>query len=160
MNFIDELRTQIRENKLEKGKIYDLLTEEGEPFRQPDDVALRNELGKDFTSVNAVRQLKKEAQQGRRYLADMVDDAVSSRVKAQGDTFNAESYRTMLMTWGDIDAIKEEAESYEKAAKQRFVGGRQTNEDDPNADKDKDEKEKNHIRVDNDKINFFDGSDK
>ena len=158
LNFLDELKTQIRENKLEKGKIYDLLTEEGEPFRQPDDIALRNELGKDYTSVNAIRQLKKEAQQGRRYLADMVDQAVASRVKAQGDTFNAESYRSMLMTWGDIDAIKEEAESYERAAKQRFTPGRQTTEDDPKPGNE-DKKEKKAVRVDNEKINFFDGSD-
>ncbi|USK72672.1 hypothetical protein [Peribacillus asahii] len=157
LNFLDELRTQIRENKIEKGKIYDLLTEEGEPFRQPDDIALRNELGKDFTSVEAVRQLKKEAQQGRRYLADSVDLAVSARVKAQGDTFNAESYRSMLVTWGDIDAIKEEAESYNKAAEQRFSGGRQTEPTDPQP-KDPEPVVKT-VRVDNDKINFFDGSD-
>lgn len=159
LNFLDELRTQIRENKLEKGKIYDLLTEEGEPFRQPDDVALRNELGKDFSSVNAVRQLKKEAQQGRRYLADMVDSAVSSRVKAQGDTFNAESYRNMLTNWGDIDAIKEEADSYEKAAKQRFTGGRQSEDENLDPEDKKKKEDKPKVRVDNDKINFFEGGD-
>lgn len=154
VNILDELTKHVRENKVEKGKVYDILTENGDPFRQPDDIELRNELGKDYCNVKAIRQLKKEAQQGRRYLADMVDEAVSARVKAQGDTFNAESYRTMLMTWGDIDAIKEETESYIKAAEQRFTSGRQTEEEDLEGDKgQKDKKPK--TRIDNTKINFF-----
>lgn len=153
LNLLDELRKQIRENKMEKGKIYELLTENGEPFRQPDDIALRNELGKDFSSVEAIRQMKKEAQQGRRYLSDMVDSAVSARVKAQGDTFNAESYKNMLVTWGDIDAIKDEAESYEKASQQRFTAGRQTDPEPlPNNEDDKPK-----TKIDNNKINFFEG---
>ncbi|MGP4063083.1 hypothetical protein [Halobacillus sp. H74] len=162
MNFLDELREQIRENKLEKGKVYDILTDEGDPFRQPDDIALRNELGKDYSSVQSIRQLKKEAQQGRRYLADVIDEAVSARVKAQGDTFNPESYRTMLTNSGDIDAIKEEIESYERMAEQRFTSGRQTEEENPEDHKDeKEEHEEEVVRADNFKTNFFDdGSDK
>ena len=158
MNVLDELRNQIRENKLEKGKVYDLLNEEGEPFRQPDDVALRNELGKDYSAIEAIRQLKKEAQQGRRYLADSVDLAVSARIKAQGDNFNADSYRNMLMTWGDIDAIKEEAEVYEKEFQKRFTAGRQTDPVDPPVGG-TDPEPKTVVRVDNGKINFFDRSD-
>jgi hypothetical protein len=161
MNFLDELRTQIRENKMEKGKIYDLLTEEGEPFRQPDDIALRNELGKDYSSVEAVRQLKKEAQQGRRYLADTIDEAVASRVKAQGDTFNAESYRSMLNNSADIDSIKEEITAYQNMAQQRFTPGRQTEDEElgNEQEKDKNTRKEKPIKVDNDKLNFFDGSD-
>jgi hypothetical protein len=158
-NFLDELRTSIRENKIEKGKIYDLLTEEGEPFRQPDDIALRNELGKDYTSVQAIRVLKKEAQQGRRYLADTIDEAVSARVKAQGDSFNAESYRSMLNTSGDIDSIKEEIQAYENMAKQRFTPGRQSEDEDLDDDKETNTRKEKKVQVDNDKINFFDGSD-
>jgi hypothetical protein len=135
-----------------------LLTEEGEPFRQPDDVAIRNELGKDYSSVNAIRQLKKEAQQGRRYLADTIDEAVAARVKAQGDSFNAESYRNMLTNSGDIDSIKEEITAYDNMAKQRFTPGRQTEDDFENKDNENTRKEK-EVKVDNDKINFFDGSD-
>jgi hypothetical protein len=138
MNILDELKKAIRENKLEKGKVYALLTEEGEPFRQPDDIALRNELG-DLADVSAVRQLKKEAQQGRRYLADTIDQAVAMRVRAQGDTFNAESYRNMLTMSADIDHIKEEIDAYEKQSKMRFTPGRQTQED-------LEEKEEENIR--------------
>lgn len=140
-NFTDELREKIRENKLEKGIVYDILAEEGEAFRQPDDIALRNELGKDYSSVQAVRQLKREAQQGRRYLADVVDEAVQARVRAQGDTFNVESYRSMLNHSGDIDSIKEEINAYENQAKQRFTPGRQT--EDENFQQQKDEGQNN-----------------
>ncbi|KAB2328939.1 hypothetical protein F7731_23590 [Cytobacillus depressus] len=125
-NLLDDIRSAIRENKIEKAVVYDILSEEGDPFRQPEDIALRNELGKDYSSIQAIRQLKKEAQQGRRYLADVIDQAVAARVKAHGDTFNAESYRTMLSLSGDIDHIKEEIDSYERIAKQRFTPGRQT----------------------------------
>lgn len=163
MNFVDELRTQIRENKLEKGIVYDILTEEGEAFRQPDDIALRNELGRDYTNVQAIRMLKKEAQQGRRYLADVIDEAVASRVRAQGDTFNAESYRTMLRNSADIDSIKEEIQGYERMAEQRFTPGRQTEGDDPDAQKtpegQKPDDDK-QVRVDNNRLNFFEGDDK
>lgn len=123
---LDQLREAVRENKVEKGRIYDILTENGEPFRQPEDIALRNELGRDFVKPEAIRTLKKEAQQGRRYLADMVDEAVASRVKAQGDAFNADSYRAMLNHSGDIDSIKEEIDAYNRQAKERFTPGRQT----------------------------------
>lgn len=125
---IEKLREAVRENKVEKGRIYDILTEEGEPFRQPEDIALRNELGRDYVKPDSIRQLKKEAQQGRRYLADMVDAAVSARIKAQGDTFNPESYRNMLNISADIDSIKEEIEAYNRQAKLRFTPGRQTEE--------------------------------
>jgi hypothetical protein len=128
MNLLEEMRKALKDNKLEKGKVYELLTEEGEPFRQPDDIALRNELG-ELANVSAVRQLKKEAQQGRRYLADTIDQAVAMRVKAQGDTFNAESYRSMLTLSADIDHIKDEIDSYEKMAKERFKAGRQTKQE-------------------------------
>lgn len=128
-NLLDDIRSAIRENKIEKSVVYDILSEVGDPFRQPEDIALRNELGKDYCTTQSVRQLKKEAQQGRRYLADVIDRAVSARVKAHGDTFNAESYRTMLSMSGDIDHIQDEIDSYERVAKQRFTTGRQTEQE-------------------------------
>lgn len=161
-SLLDDIRNAVRENKVEKGKIYDILTEEGEPFRQPDDVALRNELGRDYTSVGAVRTLKREAQQGRRYLADVVDAAVASRVRAQGDTFNSESYRAMLNNSADIDAIKEEIRAYEKMAEQRFTGGRQTEDETPEDKKEPEHKtqdEEKNERVDNFSLNIFEKGD-
>lgn len=125
-NLIADIRHAVRENKIEKAVIYDVLAEEGDAFRQPEDIAIRNVLGKDFCKPEAIRQLKHEAEQGRRYLADTIDQAVASRVRAFGDTFNAESYRSMLAKSGEIDHIKEEINAYERMAKERFKPGRQT----------------------------------
>ncbi|MFP5109644.1 hypothetical protein ACSU6B_23240 [Neobacillus sp. C211] len=155
-SLLDDIRTAIRENKIEKAVIYDMLAEEGDPFRQPEDIAIRNELGKDYSSVQAIRQLKKEAQTGRRYVADVIDMAVAARVKAQGDSFNADSYRSMLSMSGDIDHIKDEIDSYERLAKQRFVGGRQTEPEDLEPkDDDRDDSEENAQRLDPDSDNIF-----
>ena len=155
-SLLDDIRTAISENKIEKAVIYDMLGEEGIPFRQPEDVALRNELGKDFCSVQAVRQLKKEAQTGRRYVADVIDMAITARVKAQGDTFNADSYRSMLTMSADIDYIKDEVDSYERLAKQRFVGGRQTEPEKLEPKKDREnEPEEITQRLDPDSENIF-----
>ncbi|MBX6333722.1 hypothetical protein IRY61_00060 [Candidatus Saccharibacteria bacterium] len=132
VGLLEEVRTAIRENKIEKRSIYDVLAAEGETFRQPDDIALRNELG-DQATVEGVRALKKEAEQGRAYVSDLIDKAVQSRVRAQGDKFNADSYKQMLARSGDIDFIKDEINSYEELAKERFMPGRQTIPDDPGA---------------------------
>lgn len=154
---LDQLRTAVRENKIEKARIYDILTEEGEPFRQADDIAIRNELGRDYLKPEAIRQLKKEAQQGRRYLADMVDDAVAARIKAQGDTFNADTYRNMLTVSGDIDSIREEIEAYNRLAQQRFTPGRQTDEEDLNRDNKSTEDNEPPVKIDPNENFFEDG---
>ena len=155
-SLLDDVRTAIRENKVEKAVIYDILAEEGDPFRQPEDIAIRNELGKDFCSIQAIRQMKKEAQQGRRYLADVIDQAVSARIKAQGDTFNADSYRQILSLSGDIDHIKDEIDSYDRLAKARFVTGRQTEPENPEKEKPEDETlEEEKEKIDPDLDNIF-----
>ncbi|RBN37176.1 hypothetical protein DMN50_31790, partial [Priestia megaterium] len=83
-------------------------------------------------TVEGVKQLKVEAEQGRQYAVDLVDQAVAARTRAQGDGFNAESYKNVLVRSADLDYIKEEIKAYEEMAGQRFTGGRQTNPDDPN----------------------------
>lgn len=154
-SLLEDIRTAIRENKIEKAVVYDILSEEGDPFRQPEDIALRNELGKDHCSIAAIRQLKKEAQQGRRYLADVIDQAVSARVRAQGDSFNADSYRSMLTLSGDIDHIKDEIDSYERLAKEKFVAGRQTEPEDLGKDQEEPEQQEPEMRFDPDEENIF-----
>lgn len=155
-SLLDDIRSAIRENKIEKSVVYDILSEEGDPFRQPEDIALRNELGKDYCTIQSVRQMKKEAQQGRRYLADVIDQAVTARVKAQGDGFNADSYRQILSLSGDIDHIKDEIDSYERLSKQRFTAGRQTEPEDLEKDKDReDENQGSNDRLDPDSENIF-----
>ena len=154
---LEQLREAVRENKVEKARIYDILTEEGDLFRQADDIALRNELGREYIKPEAIRQLKKEAQQGRRYLADMVDSAVAARVKAQGDAFNPESYRSMLTFAGDIDSIKEEIDAYNRQAQQRFSAGRQTEEENLTRDNKPKEEETPKAKIDPNENFFMDG---
>ncbi|MBH8599080.1 MULTISPECIES: hypothetical protein [unclassified Thermoactinomyces] len=124
VNLLDQLRQAIEENKIEKSRVYDILSE-GELFRQPDDIALRNELV-DYATVEGVRQLKQEAQMGRAYLEDSIDQAVKARIRAFGDRFDAEKYRSMLLKLNDLDSVKEEIRLYEQMVKQRFTSGRQT----------------------------------
>jgi len=128
VGLLQQITDAIRENKVEKREIYKLLGEEGETFRQPDDIAIRNELG-DNATVDGVKQLKEEAEQGRTYAADMINNAVEARTRAQGDKFDADKYRQMLVRAADLDFVKEEIDTYEAMAKDRFNGGRQTNGD-------------------------------
>lgn len=125
MDLLEMIRQALRENKVEKRSIYEVLQKEGKVFRQPDDIAIRNELGEAAT-VEGVRQLMKEAEQGRTYAADLIDQAVAARVRAQGEGFDAEKYKSMLVRSGDLDFVKEEIKSYDELAKQRFTTGRQT----------------------------------
>lgn len=128
MNLLEQLRADLKDNKIEKRAVFEVLATEGEKFRQPDDIAIRNELG-DAANLEGVKQLKTEAEQGRQYLADLVDEAVQSRVRAQGDSFKAESYKSMLVRTADIEYIKDEIQAYEDMAKQRFTPGRQSEPD-------------------------------
>ncbi|MES9790698.1 hypothetical protein ABWL24_09530 [Priestia megaterium] len=130
MNLIEQIRTALQKNEIEKSRVYEILQGEGEKFRQPDDMAIRNELGEQAT-VEGVKQLKVEAEQGRQYTADLIDQAVASRTRAQGAGFNAESYKNMLVRAADLDYIKDEIKAYEEMAGQRFTPGRHTNPDDP-----------------------------
>ena len=128
MNLMDQLRSELKDNKIEKRAIYELLGTEGEKFRQPDDIAIRNELG-DAASVDGVKKIKEEAEQGRQYVTDLVDQAVKARVRAQGEGFKAEPYKNMLSRSADIEYIKDEITSYEELAKERWPQGRQTEAD-------------------------------
>lgn len=130
MNVLEQLRSDLKENKVEKARVYEILNQEGETFRQPDDIALRNELG-ESASVDGVKQMKQQAEQGRQYVTDQIDSAVKARVRAQGDAFNQENYRNMLTRSADLAYIKEEIETYDRLAGNTFTPGRQTNPDDP-----------------------------
>mgnify|MGYP006924659312 CR=1 FL=1 len=127
---LDELKKAIDENKIEKARAYAVLDGTGEKFRQPDDIALRNELGEEAT-VDGVKALKKEAEQGRAYVADIIDQAVASRTRAQGQDFKAYSYKQMLVRSGDIEFIKDEIRSYEELVKKNLTPGRSTKGNDP-----------------------------
>ncbi|WP_306010482.1 hypothetical protein [Bacillus sp. MMSF_3328] len=129
MDLLAQIRQALQEGKIEKARLYEVLSAEGETFRQPDDIAIRNELGEQC-SVDGIKQLKSEAEMGRTYMVDLIDQAVAARVKAQGEKFNAEQYKQMLVRVNDMEFIKGEIDSYEKQALERFTPGRQTAPDD------------------------------
>jgi len=125
LNLLEMLQSALDKNEIEKARVYEVLSSDGMVFRQPDDIAIRNELG-EHASVDGVRSLKADALRGRQYVADLIDKAIQARVKAQGDGFKEDSYRNILTKSGDVDFIKDEIESFEKMAAQRFTPGRQT----------------------------------
>jgi hypothetical protein len=147
VNLLEQIRQALKEGKLEKRSVYDVLSGEGEMFRQADDVLLRNELG-DLATVEGVQRLKTEAEQGRQYAADLIDQAVQARVRAQGEGFNSESYKNMLVRSVDLDYIKDEIKSYDEMAKQRYKSGRQSEEDDFSGNP-TDRKEENSFKDEN-----------
>lgn len=128
LNLLDQLRQALTENKLEKSNVYEILQSEGVPFRQEEDIAIRNELG-NLATVEGIRQLKREAEQGQQYVADLIDQAVQARTRSQGERFDAEKYRQMLVRANDIEFVKDEIKSYEVETTQRFTAGRQTEEE-------------------------------
>lgn len=125
MDLLAQMRTAITENTLDKAEAYRVLDGAGDKFRQPDDIAIRNELG-DAASVDGVKKMKEEAEQGRQYVTDLVDQAVKARVRAQGEGFKSEPYKNMLSRSADIEYIKSEIEAYDAMAGERFTPGRQT----------------------------------
>lgn len=125
MDLLAQMRTAITENTLDKAEAYQVLDGAGDKFRQPDDIAIRNELG-DAASVDGVKKMKEEAEQGRQYVTDLVDQAVKARVRAQGEGFKSEPYKNMLSRSADIEYIKSEIEAYDAMAGERFTPGRQT----------------------------------
>ena len=84
------------------------------------------ELGQQLQAQEErVAVLEPQAAMGLRYVADLVDQAVAERVRAQGTTFDAEKYRGKLLADGDVDYIQAEIASWGEAARKQFTPGRQ-----------------------------------
>lgn len=77
------------------------------------------DLSKDF-----FEGLKAEAEAGRAYKSDLIDEAVKARAAVQGDGFNKEHFEDMLKR-SDVAYIKEERDSYSKMKSDKFTSGRQ-----------------------------------
>lgn len=122
---IKEVREALEGGHLALPDLRKLMQEKEVRFEQPEDVAIRNELGEELANVESIRSLKADAEHGRKYVADLIEDAVKERVAVQGEEFNVESYRKVLERSEDIDYIKEEIESYRKLKGNKFTPGRQ-----------------------------------
>lgn len=68
--------------------------------------------------------LKARAALGDQWIADLVEQAVRARVRAEGDKFDAERYRKLLKSNADPDFIKEEIASWERASFAIFGDGK------------------------------------
>ena len=126
MNILEQIRAAIAAGTLKNEELIKEAEAGGEVYRNAEDMALRAELG-DLATVDAVKKLKVEAEQGRAYMTDLVDRAVAARVKVEGEEFNKDSYKRVLENSQDAEYVRSEAESFEKLAKKKFgEGGRQS----------------------------------
>jgi hypothetical protein len=130
MNLKEEIRKALAEGTLDRSEALNLLNE-GNTYRHQEDVQLRNELG-DKATIDGVRELKAEAEHGRQYIADLIDKAVETKVRAKGEDFDGEKYKARLVRFNDVEMIKEEIETWEEVVQEKFQGGRQTKKEDVN----------------------------
>lgn len=92
------------------------------------DPALKDRLagmgeGERLDAINAayrdmqarVEAMRPQAEMGQRWIADLVDQAVKERVRAEVDKFDAEKYRRVLLASSDPEYIKEEIASWKRA---------------------------------------------
>jgi hypothetical protein len=70
-------------------------------------------------------ELGELAEEGRAYRADLIERAVIARVRAQGNSFDADGYREALGK-SDLDYIKSEIAAHEATLEERYQPGRPT----------------------------------
>lgn len=95
-----------------------------ERYCHPEDKELRKALG-EYASPGKVKDLLVDGSHGRQYREDLIKEAVSMRIRAQGDSFDKDKYENFLRQSQDIEFIKSELSSYEKASQKVFTSGRQ-----------------------------------
>jgi hypothetical protein len=86
--------------------------------------AIRETLGEPLT-VEAIRSLQQRANLGDKLFADLVRDAVAARTGVQGENFNGDKYRDVLLATRDVDYVKDEITSWKSGKSDRFTAGRQ-----------------------------------
>lgn len=84
---------------------------------------LNEALGEPMT-VEAIRRLQANATLGETLYEELVKDAVAARTTSQGESFNKDKYRDLLMAARDVAYVKEEIDSWKEAKKDRFTPGR------------------------------------
>lgn len=98
----------------------------GEHYTAPGDRDLMGALeGRD------VDTLVRDAKAGAAFLGDLVEETVKERVRAQGDKFDADKYREMLLKSGDVDFIRSELAAHGVEKSQVLTAGRVTPAEDP-----------------------------
>ncbi len=74
-----------------------------------------------------LRELRQQAEDGRTYRAQTIEDALTEGVRALGDKFDRDGRKRVLERL-TLDEIIERRDTWAEAAKLRFPGGRQTAE--------------------------------
>lgn len=123
---IEEIKAALEAGEIKAEDVKALIIKEDETVVEAKSVKLVEALG-EYKTVQAVEALKAEAEHGRKYMADLIENASQERVKAQGDLFTpemADKYKAMLARVGDIDTIKEEIDLYQKQVQASFTPGR------------------------------------
>lgn len=130
---INAIIAAVKDGTLDKKELTKALAEAmGSDFRAIADAeahALISKLGEDNATPEAVEILKLDAAAGRQYKADLIDKAVETRVRAQGDKFTEaqkERYRKSLTNSADLDYVKDEIGIYEALVQESLIAGRQT----------------------------------
>lgn len=137
---INAIIAAVKDGTLDKKDLSKALAELlGSDFRAAADKAIIDKLGEDNATPEAVEILKLDAAAGRQYKADLIDKAIETRVRAQGEKFTEaqkDRYRKSLTNSADLDYVKGEIEIYEAEVKEALIAGRQTPGDSDNLDDD------------------------
>jgi hypothetical protein len=75
--------------------------------------------------VELIAELRPLADDGRRYRADLIEDAIAQGVRALGDRFPVDTYRT-LFAGASLDAIRSARDAWKDLAARELPEGRQT----------------------------------
>lgn len=93
--------------------------------------ALKEANEDEDVTPSVVRDLRERAEIGDTLLARRVDEAVKAKVRAKGDTFDAEKYRTYLTSTRDIEFVEDEKATWDTVSEDVFKAGRQVDPADP-----------------------------
>ncbi len=102
----------------------------------PDDKPLADSVRELQDELKRLRPLEAEAKRlqpladdGKRYREDLIAEALAEGVRAQGENFAAETYRSILVS-APLDAVKRMRDDWRVVGDRRFPGGRQSAEGD------------------------------
>ena len=86
-------------------------------------VELETRLAESESKVRELELLRPLANDGKQYRSALIEQAVQSRVRAQGDAFDAAAYRKVLEQQ-DLGYVRSEIDAWEKSVRKVFEPGR------------------------------------
>jgi len=95
-----------------------------------DKLALVESIPEELRSEKAIAQLSVEAEAGRTYKSDLVDQAIKEGVRSSGNEFDEKHWRAYLTEQTDLAVIKASINSFRKEADAKLKAGQQTRDED------------------------------